>query len=660
MSSSVPESLHQEHGVEKIFHLQPGPISHESRSVLYLCRPKLSFARQIADHVKASRTASSSDPSLKAIDFSVFFVPRKTLVCEKLFEEEGVLADLTIGEYHLDLVPLEDDFLSLEVEGSFRELYLEGDTTCVYYLAKAIMKLQTLYGVAPRIVGKGTYARVLADLLVNLRRELLANTANLTHSPSSSVFPSISSIDSIIVLDRSVDLVTPLCMQLTYEGLIDEVFGIRSSFIEVDASVLSQPANSSAPPSGPPRRRKVPLSSSDPLHARLRDLNFAVVGGVLNEVARKVQTEYEERHAAKTVGEIRSFVGRLGGLREEHQSVALHTHLAELITTHTLTPEFNSTLEAQQNFVSGIASPQHVDLIEDMIGKQEPVEDVIRLLCLYNMAVGGVKGKGYDGWRREVVQTYGYHHLLTFHHLSTAGLLPKPDAPTTSGFPRILAGSSATAASSSTTGSIAGLRKQLRLIVDDVDDQNPADMSYVFSGYAPGSVRVLQMAVTGGVGGSPASSGLSVSAGGTVGGTSSGQGKGKDGVQTVSIPLPPRPVGWSGVDELMKKVPGGPHFEELQSGARTASPSAATSESESGPGGTQGQGDVGVGSAGKAKGKGKTTLVVFLGGCTYAEVAAVRFLGQMEEVQRDFVVLTTGIVNARTLLESVMQKKPGA
>lgn len=36
-------------------------------------------------------------------------------------------------------------------------------------------------------------------------------------------------IDSLLILDRSVDLLTPLLSQLTYEGLIDEIFGINNS-----------------------------------------------------------------------------------------------------------------------------------------------------------------------------------------------------------------------------------------------------------------------------------------------------------------------------------------------------------------------------------------------------------------------------------------------
>ena len=35
-------------------------------------------------------------------------------------------------------------------------------------------------------------------------------------------------IDSLIVLDRRVDMITPLLTQLTYEGLVDELIGIKN------------------------------------------------------------------------------------------------------------------------------------------------------------------------------------------------------------------------------------------------------------------------------------------------------------------------------------------------------------------------------------------------------------------------------------------------
>lgn len=36
-------------------------------------------------------------------------------------------------------------------------------------------------------------------------------------------------IESLLIIDRSTDLIAPMCSQLTYEGLLDEVFGIDNS-----------------------------------------------------------------------------------------------------------------------------------------------------------------------------------------------------------------------------------------------------------------------------------------------------------------------------------------------------------------------------------------------------------------------------------------------
>ena len=40
-------------------------------------------------------------------------------------------------------------------------------------------------------------------------------------------------IDNLLILDRNVDLLTPLLSQLTYEGLIDEIFDISNSKLEM-------------------------------------------------------------------------------------------------------------------------------------------------------------------------------------------------------------------------------------------------------------------------------------------------------------------------------------------------------------------------------------------------------------------------------------------
>jgi hypothetical protein len=56
-------------------------------------------------------------------------------------------------------------------------------------------------------------------------------------------FAGSCSIDELLLIDREVDCVTPLCTQLTYEGLLEETMGIKNGTVTLEkeggAPVLS-------------------------------------------------------------------------------------------------------------------------------------------------------------------------------------------------------------------------------------------------------------------------------------------------------------------------------------------------------------------------------------------------------------------------------------
>ena len=58
----------------------------------------------------------------------------------------------------------------------------------------------------------------VVDMMLRMRREMAGAEAQITPQ-----------IDNLLILDRTVDPLTPLLSQLTYEGLIDEIFGINNS-----------------------------------------------------------------------------------------------------------------------------------------------------------------------------------------------------------------------------------------------------------------------------------------------------------------------------------------------------------------------------------------------------------------------------------------------
>lgn len=62
-------------------------------------------------------------------------------------------------------------------------------------------------------------------------------------------------------------------------------------------------------------RRKHMLT--DTIHDTLMDRNFAVVPAELNKIAKEINTDYGSRHEARTVSELKEFVGKLGGLKNK-------------------------------------------------------------------------------------------------------------------------------------------------------------------------------------------------------------------------------------------------------------------------------------------------------------------------------------------------------
>ncbi|KAF1389757.1 hypothetical protein PFLUV_G00076860 [Perca fluviatilis] len=324
--------------------------------------------------------------------------------------------------------------------------------------------------------------------------------------------------DTLLLLDRNVDLLTPLATQLTYEGLIDEIYGITNGYVKLPPEKFAQKKQGEASKDLPTEPKKMQLNSAEELYAEIRDKNFNAVGAALSKKAKIISAAFEERHNAKTVGEIKQFVSQLPHMQAARSSLANHTSIAELIKDITTSEAFFDNLTVEQEFMTGV----------------------------------------------DTDKTYGYEHILTLNNLEKAGLL-KLQSSTRNNYPTI--------------------RKTLKLWMEDANEQNPNDISYVYSGYAPLSVRLAQVLA--------------------------------------------RP-GWRSIEEVLKMLPG-PHFEERQQL----------------PAGLHKK---------RQQGENRTTLVFFLGGVSYAEIAALRFLSQMEDSGMEYIIATTKLLNGTTWIKSLMDR----
>lgn len=130
--------------------------------------------------------------------------------------------------------------------------------------------------------------------------------------------------------------------------------------------------------------------------------------------------------------------------------------------------------------------------------------------------------------------------------------------------------------------------------MDDAVEVAPKDISYVHTFYAPLTIRIVEQSL--------------------------------------------KMLGWQSLQDVLASLPG-PTFEDFQvaglnnvgatGGARRGSLTSELSQSD----------------------VPRVILVFFLGGCTFAEVAALRFLAQ-EDSNVEFIIATTKLINKNTFLDS--------
>ncbi|KXS96872.1 hypothetical protein AC578_6216 [Pseudocercospora eumusae] len=604
----VKFSTLQEYGVDKPFFLENHNVDSSQRNIVFMVRGEnAKKIRMVAEQIKLVRSTSQIDH-----DFTIIWVPRRTLVSNLILEEHGVLGEANITEFALNFVPLEPDVLSLELEDAFSSLSLRKDPTSIFASAKALMLMQKQYGLFPRILGKGDNAKRLAELLQRMRQEEDVNASadpSNTYLSGFGLTPS-ALIENLIIVDRDVDFPTVLSTQLTYEGLVDEVWGISNNNTEVDSSILggapatqSQQTGSTTTPTAATKRKLV-LDSSDKLYPDLRDANFATVGPALNRIARRLASDSESMHNKdQTVADLKNVVAKLPSYQAESAALKIHTSLAEEILKTTRSESFGRMLEVQQNLLAGTDPSSLHENIEELIARDAPFATVLRLLCLESCLSNGIRQRDLDTFKRHILQAYGYEHTLTLTNLEKMSLLIPRESHR--GYLNPIAGSLG-----QTSTDWSSVRKTLQLWTDEVQEADPTDIAYVFSGYAPLSVRLVQTILQ--------KSHLQnlVNAGKAVPGT-----------------------GWKGFEDTLSRIRGATVDVSQKGSDADASHARKTLRgSKEGP---------------------KTTVVFYLGGVTYAEIAALRFVSaQLEKSSgRKLVIATTNIISGKRAVDVAIEKR---
>ncbi len=645
------------------------------KNLVFLVRSDIINAELISNHIKKLNKLKI----LINCDITVIITPNKSSAFNLILENNEVIGDLTIHEWNLGFIQLRSNLLSLEYGSNIiNDLYLNNISTPIY---KSAIALHYLYKKFPKflrfnhLLAKGNnsvkllemYERISSEYEANLSPEERLNNYQIDNALYGGSGLHSNRKCELIIIERSVDFITPLLTQLTYEGLIDEFYGISSNQVEVPNSVVSLTSNRTPTTNSnsnsnsitigsssihDKKTRKITLNSTDSLFNEIRDLNFSQVGLILNKKARFLQNELETRHSAKTVSAIKEFVNKLGPLQQEQNNLKIHTNLAgeimkkfqlqltvndpssssnlnenenenELIDSKVLI--FNKNLEIQQNMISDSLDLNTLhSLIEELIYQSSSIEIILRLLCLETLSHNGIQDKNYQFFKKNILQTYGYKHILTFQNLFKLKLLYSKSYP-----PKSI-----------TIRDWITLRSKLSLISDEQnDDEIPKDITFSYSGYAPLSIRLIQGIFDKSIIKSSAFLTSSSRAFST--------------------------TGWKGLEDITKCI-SGDLIDKNPINIHTSSITNKTSTSTTTTTQTNTSTAVSINTPSilsnislKNKQQGLNTCVLFfLGGITFAEVAALNFYFEMLKKNGDdkqFIIATTGIINGNQIVSSAIE-----
>ncbi|KAG7746285.1 hypothetical protein KL929_004480 [Ogataea haglerorum] len=492
--------------ISKVVWIDEQNFDHEhmetiSSSIVFLCDGGFEILDAIAGILKRKIL-----PFNRTSKISLIVANRLPSATDLAIENLGIKGDVKV--YHwssLRPIALESDILDLCLpQGGLGELF-SGSINPLDELAGSLLDLVINSGYKVRITNtfiKGEHSSKLWNIYQNKYQTHLTKvdpkTKKRIQDQDETLFVDQHSFFNrnvdFVCLDRSVDLVSAVLTQLTYTGLCHETLGVQLGMVSV-----------------PEENLKLRFGDfNDEIYQLVRDLNFSMVGSVLNSKARTLQVEYDKRNNLTDIEEMKKFVGELNKLKESQKCVQKHTVVAESILKSVkdgdlerqipgleaempTSNKFNAFVELQQEILSDSLDNKRncAAILEYMYQFEPPLSEVLRLMILTSIVKRGVREPEYEHMKTEIYHMYGmdaFKILLRMKELKMVYPRESLSFLPTSMSEEVVTSPHQLIRDFSSIGN--GLN--LMPVSDQVDPANPQDADFGLPGYVPIITRLIE------------------------------------------------------------------------------------------------------------------------------------------------------------------------
>ena len=541
---------------KKIFLLENTPPKEDMPILLYIIPPKKECLVMIENHIKddfvkisaleAKKKGKKKEEKIEINkkEFHIIFIPKVTTECNQFMKECVHNYNFNhIYNLNMDIFPLDYDLLSLENESAFYDLFISQNLNILSVLVRAIIKYENIYGKIKYRYYLGDLGKKLYNLLI--KEEESSPSIDKANDPGTF---------SCFIFDRSVDMITPLCSNFIYEGLVDEFFGINLNIIKVPSEILGKKLKENKNK----EEKKLDLSKKDKFYTQIKDYNFNKIKIFFSKRLKEHSKMLEEsKETSLDLNQIQESMEKIKIVSEERNSLKTQLNLAEHISKTKKLPKEQLFLFYEQTLLLGETPSTFFESIEDEIAIKGDLYKIIRIISLYSLINGGIKNKLYDQIKIDLINIYGFQEIFFLNNLEKLNILKYYN---------------------SSNIFYYDLNKKLELINESVDFINPNDTSYSFSGYCPIFIRLIEKAIS---------------------------------------------KGWNTINDLIKKISNEFKFPDDENKIININ-----------------------------KKEKDFILLIFIGGITYGELAAIRYLNNSLK-NKKFIVLTTGMINSKKIFNSL-------
>ena len=398
---------------------------------------------------------------LDKTEFNLIFIPGETYELIKYITGPGLGNRFKVFSFNMDLFPIDNDLISCDKEGDFKSLYLDKDQTPIMEFVNSFMKLELCYGKIKHKYIKGERAKLFCDLLTQKENETNMKTTD--------------EILGMIVFDRNIDFITPMSSNFTYEGLIDEHYNINKGSI-----IYEQPDKTGKRI----ERRLLSLNSNtNEFFSQLRAMNYLDANTYMFDIKKKLITDNVKEtqkttdmsKISKAIEAINEFVSKYRGPIELNRKF-----ISDIINEKALDENMTYALY-ESKLLSANFDQSIKQYYDDNIAERKDLTKILTLMSLETLTQGGIKD--YDTLKRDILNIYGYQNIFLIRDLENIGLLRGWKNEDT--FKKLIE-----------TG-YKQICAKLNLVNTDFDVQKITDCSYIYRGYCPIILRLLERAVEG-------------------------------------------------------------------------------------------------------------------------------------------------------------------